>query len=111
MSVGPQYEELAARVLASSAPEPTPPMSEERATGVDTIRRAMRAKMRRRLLARGSSAVMAAAACVALYFAYSRSGRQHAILARAPVTVTGETLTGEVIAVHEGRETFLSPAL
>lgn len=110
MNAGPRYAELAARALSSSTPEAAAPSSGDRAAAVEAIRLAMRAKVRRRWLVRSSSGVLAAAACMVAYFGY-RAATQPRTLAHAAVTVTGETLSGEVMAVHDGREVPLSPGL
>src|SRR3954464_201013 len=105
MSRGPEFAELAARVLTRGAPTSAPPSPEERAHSIQLIREQIRAKARRQRFLRGGYAAAAVAAATMLYlgarhYPVLEAGR----LAPHVVAMTGATLKGEVLAVHDSMQ-------
>jgi hypothetical protein len=106
MSMEPRYAELASDLLARAAPEPPAPRAEDRMAAIRAVERAMRRKARRRLVLR-ASALVAAAASVAIYFAVPRPAKPVAS-APAPLAAVAEAVLGTAVTIRAGDERALS---
>jgi hypothetical protein len=112
MSSKPHYADLASRVLAQAAPEPGPPLAEDRAQAVSRIQQAIRAKARRGLIVRvlAVASTFAVAASVVIHFGWRGTPWSSAtgVATAAPVAVTVEAVTGDVVTMRGTDEQPLS---
>ncbi len=108
MSQKPHYADLASRLLTRAAPEPTPPSEGDRARAIQAIRDTLRAKARRRLFARGALASALMAAGFSLYLAWPRRDFP---MASPLISITGEVLAGDVVAIRGFEELPLATSV
>ena len=105
MSARPQYAELVAKLLERQPLEVPFAHPEDGATGVDMVRQAMRGKARRKRMMQATIGALAlAAGTVALLGARTITRRaEEPEIVRSPdgelIQVSGETLSGEAVAV------------
>jgi ferric-dicitrate binding protein FerR (iron transport regulator) len=109
MSTEPRYAELASDLLARAAPEPPLPSTDDRMAAIRAVERAMKRKARRRLVLR-ASALVAAAASVAIYFAVQRPAKL-VPFGPTPLAAVAEAVKGSAVTIRGSDERTLSSAI